>query len=396
MARYITKNKHNSVKQSRRYSLKQKGGKFIDKGGFGCVVAPALKCSQKDKDKTMETKVSKIIRAVDNDISNELKISQILKKLDPHKKYYITFEKYCYINDIPEDRTDLVSVHYVNDELTKYSVLEGQLEKDKNACHIELSLKPVNLIMDYGGYSLSNIVRINRKIHGTKSQMHKLFVDNLRVYFKHLILGIVKMHFNRIVNRDIKPRNIMMNLNKETNQVQIRYIDFGLSDFLTTEYCSDRDNIRSKGTPTYIAPELIIAYVLRKYSDRSDMFMMKKIMREMEDNVKHSFSRINEKEMLGNLQENIMNLFEKIKQLFNNNKILPIYFGTEHNKFNGYLQKADVYALGLSIYISLHHYSNINVQKNKDLHDLLTHMIAIDPDKRYNAVQCLSHPYFQS
>ena len=29
------------------YTLK--GGKFLDKGGFGCVVAPALKCTKKDK-----------------------------------------------------------------------------------------------------------------------------------------------------------------------------------------------------------------------------------------------------------------------------------------------------------------------------------------------------------
>jgi serine/threonine protein kinase len=105
---------------------------------------------------------------------------------------------------------------------------------------------------------------------------------------------------------------------------------------------------------------------------------------------------INEKEMLGNYKENCINLYQKIDSLFDKDEILPIYFGTEKNKFNGYLQKADIYALGLSIFIFLYVYSDIDVRGNLQLYDLLIHMIAIDPDKRYNAVQCLSHPYFHS
>ena len=106
--------------------------------------------------------------------------------------------------------------------------------------------------------------------------------------------------------------------------------------------------------------------------------------------------RINERELLGNYKENIQSLYYKINDLFESDKILPAYFGTEKNKFNGYLQKADVYALGLAIFIMLYVYSDIDVKGNADLYDLLIHMIAMDPDKRYNAVQCLSHPFLVS
>ena len=41
-------------------------------------------------------------------------------------------------------------------------------------------------------------------------------------------------------------------------------------------------------------------------------------------------------------------------------------------------------------------YSDIDISANSQLYDLLLHMITFDPDKRYNAVQCLSHPYFHS
>lgn len=372
----------------------QNGGKFIGKGGFGCVVSPALKCSKNDKYKDMM--VSKIIPTHDVNYSNELRISQVLKKIDPGKKYYLTFEKYCFINKIPEDRRDFVNVHYLNDELTKWEVVEGQPEKDKNACRLELALKPINLIMDYGGYSLTDIGAVSTKLQGTKAKMHKLFIDNLASNIKHLVLGIVKMHFNRIVNRDIKLRNIMMSFNKETKQVQLRYIDFGLSNLLTTDFCSDNSNIRTAGTPNYIAPELYVSSIINRHNERSSTYQLQKITRDLDSNFKHSIMRINERELLGNYKENVESLYHKIFNLHKSNKILPAYFGTEKNKFNGYLQKADVYALGLAIFIMLYVYSDFDVRGNADLYDLLIHMIAMDPDKRYNAVQCLSHPFLLS
>lgn len=372
----------------------QSGGKVIGQGGFGCVVSPALKCSKKDKN--TDKMVSKIVKSSDPSYSNELKITQILKKIDPSKKYYITFDKFCFINNPLEDRSDIINVHYLNDELTKWEITEGQANKDKDACDIEIAQKPLNLIMEYGGYSLSNIQKVSQRLQGTKAKMHQLFIDNLALYMKHLILGVVKMHFNRIVNRDIKPHNIMMNFNKETGRVQIRYIDFGLSDFLTNDFCENQDNIINKGTKTYIAPELYITYIIVNYKDRSNNYKLQKIMKYLDANFKHSITRINQRELLGNYTENINILYRKILSLFEQGKLLRSYFGTERNKFNGYLQKGDIYALGLTVFNFLYINSDIDVQKNHKLYDFLIHMIAMDPDKRYNAVQCLAHPFLQT
>lgn len=390
----LKNNRGTTVKRNLKneeYVLKQDGGKFVDEGGFGCVVSPALACSQKDKN--LDKSVSKLTQ---EDISNEIKISSILRKLDPNKKYYLTSDKYCYLNNIPEDREDIVSVHFTDEDLTKFEVEPGQEHKDKKACAVELALRPVNIIMEHGGYSLSSIMKTNRKSKGTRPLMHQMFVDNLKPYFKHLILGIVKMHNNRIVNRDIKQRNIMMNWNKEDNTVKIRYIDFGLSEFLTSEYCQHISHINRNGTPVYIPPEVHIAYILRKYNSRSEHYITKKVLTEINHYVKKAFNKIDEKGLLGNLDKNAITLYEKIKSLFDNKKILPIYFGSDKNKFNGYIQKADVYALGYSIFETLYVYSEIDVRQNDKLYDLLIHMITIDPDKRYNAIQCLSHPYFHS
>lgn len=392
--KYITKKKYINEKKTKKQndnrSYVMNGGKFVDEGGFGCVVSPALPCSKKDKN--LDKLVSKITM---ENINNEVKIATILHKLDPNKKYYITSKKYCYINEIPDDRTDIVKVHFTDDDFSKYEIESGQSKKDKKACAVELGLRPINMILDYGGYSLSSIMKVNRKSKGTRAIMHQLFIDNLQQNIKHLILGIVKMHNNRLVNRDIKQRNIMMLWNKENNSTLLRYIDFGLSEHLTPEFCQHINNINRNGTSIYISPEIYISYILRKYSNRSEHYINKKIINEIHSHVRKAFTKIHEKSILATLDKSISLLIEKIRILFDTNKILPIYFGSEKNKFNGYIQKCDVYALGYAIFETLYVYSDIDVKKNDKLYDLLSHMIAIDPDQRYNAVQCLSHPYFQ-
>jgi len=247
-------------------------------------------------------------------------------------------------------------------------------------------------------------MKTKRKQNDIKAKMHQMFVDNLKIYFKHLVIGLIKMHTNRIVNKDIKQRNIMLDLqNDKTKQnvkndndtiMTIRYIDFGLSEFLSDEFCKDISNIGLKGTPFYLSPELFICAFIIKYKDRPESYKIKVIKKYITDNVIKALDIINEKEIISKMNSTIESLYKKIKFLYEKDKLLETYFGSEKNKYNGYIQKADVYALGLSIYETLYKYSEINVKQNEKLYDLLLHMIDMNPDKRYNIVQCLSHPYF--
>ena len=174
----------------------------------------------------------------------------------------------------------------------------------------------------------------------------------------------------------------------------IRYIDFGLSEFLTEEFCKNISNIGLKGTPFYLSPELFICAFIIKYKDNPESYQIKKIQQYIEKNVIKALEIINEKEIISKMNSTIKMLYKKIKYLYDKGQLLDSYFGSEKNKYNGYLQKADVYALGLSIYETLYKYGQINVKKNETLYDLLLHMIDMNPDKRYNIVQCIGHPYF--
>lgn len=378
------------------------GGKYLDKGGFGCVIIPALPCSKKDlTEKNLKNYVSKLIKDTDSETLNEITISNILKKLDPNKKYFLTIEKHCYINNISSDisssRSDIALVNYIDDDMKKFVLLPDQKNKDKDYCDIDISKKPINIIMEYAGYSLKNVMKTAPTNNSTKGIMHRLFLANIKNNLKHLILGLIKMHFNRVAHRDVKARNIMLLYNKQNNDLQIRYGDFGLSELLTNTYCSDINNVYEKGTPNYISPELKVVFNYRYYRNRSDTYILAKITEEFnnKEGIKAAFTDINEIQLLGDINANILALFKKVKTLFTSNRILPVFFGTDNNRFNGYVQKADVYALGYNIFNMLLNYSNYDVQSDPELYDLLIHMIAIDPDKRFNAVQCISHPYFQ-
>ena len=63
---FFNSNSHNQHKLYDRksdffkyqFTPKLKGGKFIDKGGFGCVITPAIPCSRTDKN--LDKSISKI------------------------------------------------------------------------------------------------------------------------------------------------------------------------------------------------------------------------------------------------------------------------------------------------------------------------------------------------
>jgi serum/glucocorticoid-regulated kinase 2 len=73
--------------------------------------------------------------------------------------------------------------------------------------------------------------------------------DEARYCFIEILLGIQYLHSQNIIYRDIKPENIMIDMNGN-----LKIADFGLSktglrpNELATTYC---------GSPEYMAPEML-------------------------------------------------------------------------------------------------------------------------------------------
>lgn len=62
------------------------------------------------------------------------------------------------------------------------------------------------------------------------------------------------LHEQKIVYRDLKPDNLMMNFN---NNGQLVLVDFGFSKFLGSTYNTKHRTFTKCGTPGYIAPEIL-------------------------------------------------------------------------------------------------------------------------------------------
>lgn len=396
-----------------------RGGKFLGEGSFGCVVSPALSCESNSdnainkkskfskKNRTSNKTVSKIVLSPDDDIKDEIDISLKLKRLDPNQKQFITLNEYCKLKHIPNNRSNIAKVRYMDNSGSYYQKLERK-SLDKKYCPVDLTMKPINLIMPYGGYDLIEIADVVNKYGLNTKQSQKLnpstkhklttarmLFMNIKECVKNLLKGLLKMHQNRIVNRDIKEENIMANYDESKKTITTRYIDYGLSENLTPEFCSHYSNINMHGTYLLMAPEIFIVYYLKKYNGYSDEYIMNKINNDIQNYVRRMLKDL--KLDVSELQGIVKLLYFNIKKMFQEQTILPKYYGTPEDPLNGYLQKNDVYSLGLTLYEFLVIYTEvINVKDDLRLHDLLKNMIELNPDKRFNALQCINHPYFQT
>ena len=414
---YIKTNNNNNKKKT------LKGGRYLGEGSYGCVITPAISCKNDkynnfSKTTNIDKTVSKILITPDKDIKKEISLSRKIHNLDPNQKYFITFKDACILRKIPAGRSDAVSVHHYDDSRENYRLIDKTMKKslDKRYCPIDLKLKPLNLIMPYGGYDLIDF--LTKKSDNTQFLLTRKHIpENFKECFKNLLNGLYKLHQIRIVNRDIKGENITANYNEITKRVDMRFIDFGLSEHLTKEYCSHYSNIYMKGTADLMSVELIICDYVVDYIDYKDdkndgnkddniEYIFQKIKKFInKTNIKDIYISIGEKDIYYDMYDSLFDLTKRIYNELQSKKLLSKYFGSQKDKFNGYLQKGDVYALGLALYEFINEYIGefgssynskfINVNKNIKLHNLLRHMINPNPDKRYNVMECLNHQYFK-
>tara|TARA_E500000178_G_scaffold282311_1_gene282865 strand:- start:2773 stop:4155 length:1383 start_codon:yes stop_codon:yes gene_type:complete len=194
--------------------------KKVGEGSSGCVIKPAIKCSDKQpkgyEDKQPSTYENKLSKLMDEDDAvYEFKETTNLADIDGIEQYAIVKPHLCK----PVDDGNLENI--IKDNCTDTS----ELNKLVNDIGVEFVSQ---LLLEDGGISL----------HYFPSQLYPSLTYNSKIDFFKSILnlfdGLKFFREKNIIHHDIKLANIVYNIETKT----CKYIDFGL--------VHDRNDLRSK------------------------------------------------------------------------------------------------------------------------------------------------------
>lgn len=210
----------------------------------------------------------------------------------------------------------------------------------------------LNIVMDYIPCTLSKYIR-------TKSTGR----DDLMLYSYQLLKSINYIHSKGICHRDIKPQNILIDINDKI----IKLCDFGSAKKLSFK----DSNVAYICSRYYRAPELI--FNATTYTNAVDVWSIGCVIVEMV---------IGEPIFQGN--SSVDQLVEIIKILGTPSKEEIKEMNIEYNQFKFPLIKCFTWKNVLSEY---------KLVDDKFI-DLISNIFVYDPNKRFTAFQCLSHSYF--
>ncbi|KAI5962028.1 DUN1 [Candida margitis] len=196
---------------------------------------------------------------------------------------------YAIVREAKNKQTgQVVAVKVFHPNKTNSAAQDAKLQQEMN---LLLSINHPNIVQFVGHYiepnnknSVNTYLVLEKVNNGELFQRivnkQKLRSDETRAIFKQLLSGLKYLHDNDIIHRDIKPENILLDITRRENpqqeqtgpwdpdelELRVKIADFGLAKFIgelkfTNTLC---------GTPAYVAPE-ILKYD-RNYSTKVDLW----------------------------------------------------------------------------------------------------------------------------
>lgn len=170
----------------------------LGKGTFGCVVSPALKCT--DSSIKPGKRVSKIMR--ERDALDEMQEYEALDKIPELKKYLLRFPEQC---------------NPVNDEKFHKAIKQCNHNRVNKVYKNPTTKNISSLLLENGGVSLKDF---------PKNFRGKLTVNDFEIFLtsiKDLFEALIILRKHEYVHQDIKANNIVYS----PKTGKIAFIDFG-------------------------------------------------------------------------------------------------------------------------------------------------------------------------
>lgn len=209
--------------------------KLLSQGGFGCVYYPGIKCDGKMDPRTnVVTKLQKR----DFNAYNEIKIGEMIKKIQHYKLFFLPVIGNCPVNLRSLDKSII----------SKCDVIADSDE-------LKYTLMTIPYISNSSFFSIlignSNDARQTNKGDKKNNLEKKHMFLSLTETFKYLLGGIEKLVDNKIVHFDLKAGNILYNTITTDPQI----IDFGIS--IPIDELNDsnlKDYFYADGSDYYVWP----------------------------------------------------------------------------------------------------------------------------------------------
>lgn len=178
---------------------------IVGEGAYGCVHKPSIPCKI-DPSPNFDYKkyVSKLMK--NKNAQKEFNEFVIIKDIDPTNEFHLGQPIMCH----PD-----ISSQSVKDDIDKCKYIKSaNVQQDENGYNL--------LLLKYGGPDLKEFCTNKIKTYFSENKDEKF--DKFWLEVHNLLRGLLFFKTNNIVHNDIKPQNILFNL--ETGD--FKYIDFGL------------------------------------------------------------------------------------------------------------------------------------------------------------------------
>ncbi|XP_064211267.1 serine/threonine-protein kinase NLK isoform X3 [Tribolium castaneum] len=204
-----------------------------------------------------------------------------------------------------------------------------------------------------------------------QSDLHKIIVshqplssDHIKVFLYQILRGLKYLHSARILHRDIKPGNLLVNSN-----CVLKICDFGLAR--VEEPDSSKHMTQEVVTQYYRAPEILMG--AKHYTAAVDVWSVGCI-----------FGELLGRRILFQAQNPVQQL-ELITELLGTPSLDDMKYACEGAKTH-MLRRAPKPP-------SLSAFYTLSSQATHEVVHLLCQMLVFDPDKRISVVDALAHPY---
>jgi serine/threonine protein kinase len=303
---------------------------LIGEGSYGCVVKPViLNKIKKEYMKYMEkdkNDIGKLFISGYDDFKTEYDIGKFIHKLDKNNEF----------------TTKMKGAYKI------WNKLEGKVSE----CMFH-NREFYEIIYENGGKEIDNVI-----------------IKDILTKLKNLLKGLQRLHKNGFLHMDIKPANLLINLEK------ISLIDYGLTELMKNVYKNENRRVLSFLYPFY-PPEFMIMY---------------NVLKERENNAEKDYkSKIKEKNIFQSIYALKKYYKIDIKNKERLNEIKELLKKDYINIIKKNTEKADIYSIGIVLLIIKENIEFKNKEEEKIYNEIVKNTINHNVEKRWSSDEIIKY-----